>query len=208
MRWITDRLFDRLRDRRHGIDSAKRRSAAELQLASADSVEYQAVSYGEMEELLRLLRPGPADVFLDLGCGMGRAVSLAAMYPMRAVLGVEISGELCAIAKQNICKMAGQLKCHDVRIVEGNAADYAIPREVSIVYLFNPFTGATLRQVLENLALSINETPRRVRVVFYGTLSSESFAAEAGEHSWLKLETRHVLSSGTAVLVYRAFGAA
>ncbi len=197
-RWLTDRISDKYRDRKFGIASSARRSASDLGFTSPEYVEYQAVSYDDMEELLALLSPNAEDVFLDLGCGMGRAVCMAAMYPMRAVIGVEISAELCRLAQENVTKMAARFKCRDVRIVQSAAEQYAIPPEVSIVYLFNPFSGETLRRVLDN----IRSARHRMRVVFYGTLSSETFEAEAARCAWLRMDSRHVLASGIVVLVY------
>jgi len=202
-RWLIDRLLDGYQDRQFGIVSSPRRSSTDLGFTSPEYVEYQAVSYADMEELLGLLRLSAEDVFLDLGCGMGRAVCVAAMRPLRTVIGVEISAELCEIAQANVAKMAGRLKCRDVRIVRSAAETYTIPGDVSIVYLFNPFGGDVLRQVLKNTGASLRAAPRAVRLIFYGTLSSARFEAEAARHEWMKMVQKHVLASGIVVLVYR-----
>src|SRR5579875_1920758 len=73
-RWITDRFTDERRDKEFGIHTSERRSLAELGLASSDSEPYQPVSYEDFAELMRVVDFKDSDVFLDYGCGMGRAL--------------------------------------------------------------------------------------------------------------------------------------
>ena len=86
---------------------------------------------------------------------MGRALCLAALYPFRSVIGVELSPELCKIAQQNVDRIKAKLRCQDVQIVNGNAIKYKVPSDVSIIYFFNPFVGEVMRKVLDNIALSL-----------------------------------------------------
>ncbi len=199
--WIIDRVNDSRFDREFGICSARRR-VAQLGSGSSDFFPYQPASYRDLKEILDKLNIGLGEVLLDLGAGMGRAVCVAATYPFEAVIGVEISTELCAIAKHNLKATQDKLKCKNVQIVNSDAARYEIPDCVSIIYLFNPFGGAVLTQVLENVAASLNRAPRPVRVVFSGTISSRHFEHEAGRHEWLELGSRTVLGTGVIALSY------
>jgi len=63
--------------------------------------------------------------FIDIGSGKGRALLMAAEYPFRRIVGVELLPELHAIARENIAKCADrrvELLCTDAR-------DYEFPRE-------------------------------------------------------------------------------
>lgn len=42
---------------------------------------------------------------------------------------------------------------------------YRIPDEVSVVYMFNPFLGATFESVIAQLIGSVDRRPRAVRVI-------------------------------------------
>lgn len=201
-RWVADRLRDSRYDREFGISSSPQQQSKNSGLTSPELVHYQAVSYSDMRELLQSLAIGSSDVFLDYGSGMGRAVCLAATYPFRTVIGVEISPDLCGIARHNISQVSGKLRCRDVRIAEGNAADYEIPGEVSIFFFFNPFRGSVLARVLNNVARSVREFPRRIQMIFYGTVASNHFRAQAAKHEWLKLDVETVLGTGALVLLY------
>jgi precorrin-6B methylase 2 len=201
-RWAADRLLDRQLDRRFGIVSSQRRSTTELGLSSPDFVQYQPVSYPDMREILGQLRITNDDVFLDYGSGMGRAVCLAATYPFRSVLGLEISTELCQIARRNVQRVQNKLRCKKIEIIQANALDYLVPADASIIFLFNPFGGAALARVLDNIGDSARHSRRKVQVIFYGTVSSIAFRQETSKRSWLKLESEMVLKTGAVALRY------
>jgi len=108
-------------------------------------------------DLARLLGHVPfaleRSTFVDLGSGMGRAVLLAAEQPFRQVVGVEFSPALHAIARDNLAATdRTRLRCRDVRLVRRDAETYPFPRGDLVVYLFNPFDGAILAEILERLA--------------------------------------------------------
>src|SRR6516225_8353137 len=45
-----------------------------------------------------------AFTFVDIGCGKGRALMVASAFPFRRLVGVEISPELCEIARANTAR--------------------------------------------------------------------------------------------------------
>ncbi len=53
-----------------------------------------------MRRALSALGPVERYDFLDLGCGKGRALIVAAEFPFRAITGVELSPALAAIARR------------------------------------------------------------------------------------------------------------
>jgi SAM-dependent methyltransferase len=188
--WIADRFKDHWADRRFRIVSAENRSPAQLGINLPGCSNYQPISYSDLFRLLNRIEISSEDVFLDFGSGMGRALCVAATYRFRSVLGVEISAELCRIAEQNIHRARLRLQCQDVRITNANAAEYLVPLEVSIVYFFNPFGPTLLSAVFENLAASLRNAPRPLRLVFYGTAASREFRNAAAQCDWLALRTQ------------------
>jgi len=97
--------------------------------------------------------PAPLDqyTFVDLGAGMGRAVLLAAEYPFRAVIGVELHPLLARIARRNIAawRSAGRARA-PMRTVCRDAAGFALPQGPCVAFLFNPFGAPVLRRMLAN----------------------------------------------------------
>lgn len=159
------RLRDTFRDWRLGIRTKGFIEAYDLG-HGRDCIDYEPVDYRFLDIVFRHLEADGNDVFLDYGCGKGRAVITAATYRFRRVIGVELSPQLSDEAKKNVDRAGVTLKCNDVQILTANAAKYVVPRDVSVIFLFNPFTGSVLAEVQRRIYESIREAPRRLRVVY------------------------------------------
>ncbi len=94
--------------------------------------------------------------FVDLGAGMGRAALLAAEYPFRGVVGIELHPTLARIARKNMAvwRTAGRARA-PMRIVCKDAAEFELPTGPCVVFLFNPFAGPVLRRVLARWSRSL-----------------------------------------------------
>jgi SAM-dependent methyltransferase len=118
---------------------------------------YYAVAPSVFQAILvrwrRCRPPAPIDefTFVDLGAGMGRAVLLAAEFPFRAAVGVELHPTLARIARKNLAlwRSAGRA-CAPMRIVCADAAEFELPAGPCVVFLFNPFGAPLLRRLLKN----------------------------------------------------------
>jgi SAM-dependent methyltransferase len=195
--WVMDRVLDRHLDAAFGIVTSGRSASEET-----DHSGYQATSYRDLQALFSFLEIGTSDVLLDYGSGMGRVLCLAATFPFRTVVGIESSSALAQQARENVERVKTKLCC-PVRVVTGDAENFAVPAEVTVVYLFNPFRGEILRRVLEQVNESVRQNPRALRVIYYGTVSCERFRREAALHPWLTPERELRLPTGARALLYR-----
>jgi SAM-dependent methyltransferase len=93
--------------------------------------------------------PGSFD-FVDLGCGKGRVLLVAANLGFKQVIGVEFARELAEIANQNFTKM----KVTNAAVVHADAAEYQFPDSDLVVYLYNPFLPQVMKKVVANLKRS------------------------------------------------------
>lgn len=153
--------------RRAGITTAGVIAVEELGFAPDDRVRYMASQWWTLRRILPRDEVGPDDVFVDFGCGMGQVLYQAAVrYPFRRVEGVEMSPDLTAIAARNLERNRRKFACRDVRLVTSDVLDYAIPDDVTVAYLFNPFGGAIFASVAERLVRSVEAHPRRLRVIY------------------------------------------
>lgn len=117
------------------------------------ATHYEATPVADFAALLAAA-PIAADEFsfIDIGSGMGRVVLLAARMPFRQVVGVELSGALHAIARDNLKAYTGRpLRCRDVRLVHRDAADYHFPAGNIVVFFYNPFFAPMLARIVQNL---------------------------------------------------------
>ena len=89
-------------------------------------------------------------MFVDVGCGKGKTLMVAARLGFRSVVGVEFAPELAAIAAANIRKVG----IGNAAVVEGDAAAFTFPDDPLVVYFYNPFSREVMQQVIANLARS------------------------------------------------------
>jgi len=110
--------------------------------------------------------------FIDIGSGKGRALLLAAEYPFRRIIGVELLPELDLVARQNIVRLALPDRENRLETVCGNAAEFQFPADPLFVFLFNPLPEAELETTLHNLERSIAEHPRPLVVLYVNPVFS------------------------------------
>jgi hypothetical protein len=109
--------------------------------------------------------------FIDLGSGKGRVLMMAADYPFRRILGVELLSGLHRVADENIRKYkSAAQKCFAVESVCGDAREFIFPPEPTVLYLFNPLLESGLERVMANLELSLRRNSRPVYVIYHNPL--------------------------------------
>jgi SAM-dependent methyltransferase len=139
-----------------------------------DSQGYDSNDYFHIRKLLRSLNLTSSDVVYDLGCGMGRMLCLAAQYPVRRCIGIEIMPELCEIARFNALRLR---KCRSViEVICCDCAKADLARG-TVYLMFNPFGDATMRAVLGNIHSSLQSDPRSVRFVYTNAVHENQLAA-------------------------------
>jgi SAM-dependent methyltransferase len=135
--------------------------------------------------------------FIDIGSGKGRVLLMAADYPFRRVIGIELLPALHRIAQQNIHKyVEKKRRCPQVESVCQNAVDFEFPDEPMVLYLFNPLGEVNLIKVISNLNRSLLSKPRPGYALYHNPLL-EHVLLNAG---WRKLrgEQYYSLFSFTA----------
>ena len=129
--------------------------------------------------------------FIDIGSGKGRALLLAAAYPFRRVVGIELLPELQVVAEQNIRTPSGKERaCGEVQALCGDATQFIFPAETLVVFLFNPLPEAGLKKVVSNLEASLRENPRPAYVIYASPVfekvltASSELARIGGTHQY------------------------
>ena len=105
--------------------------------------------------------------FIDLGCGKGRAVLLASQLGFREAVGVELNRGLADIALANVIAWTAAEKAHcPIRIVCGDALDFAWPDGPILVYLYNPFGEPVVQALTRILEARFSENPAGLEVIY------------------------------------------
>jgi hypothetical protein len=172
-------------DFEHGVDTTWATVSLRTRIREwLSGGQYQPSEPALFAEILGAL-PVAVDgfTFIDLGSGKGRTLLMAASYPFRRIIGMELLDELNNIARQNIARYRNdQQKCFNIEAQTGDARYFEFPLEPTILYLFNPFPRHVWRQVLANLHRSLLAAPRQVYVIYHNPVHEDILAAQ----SWLQ----------------------
>jgi SAM-dependent methyltransferase len=156
----------------HGVDTTSATVHWRDRLLGVFHSAYQPTEPALFHEMLHALAVNfTGFVFLDLGSGKGRTLLMAAEYPFRRIVGVELLPALDRVAQENFRKhTSAAQKCFALESVCGDACEFEFPAEPTVLYLFNPLPEAGLATVIENLERSLEAHPRKVFVLYHNPL--------------------------------------
>lgn len=117
------------------------------------------------------------DVFFDLGSGLGQVAILVNLLAGITTRGIEFEPAFCDYARD----CAAALNLSNVTFINANArnANYS---EGTIFFMFTPFRGDILQEVLE--ILRKESLRRKIKLITYGPCT-----AEVALHTWLDFIT-------------------
>ncbi|WP_460709601.1 class I SAM-dependent methyltransferase [Lysobacter terrae] len=128
---------------------------------STEMVFYQPTPARHIFQMIAASGLGEGDVLIDLGSGIGHVPLLAAITTRARTIGVEIEPAYVACAQQ----VASSLNLANATFVQGDVrdTDFSVG---SVFYLYTPFKGAILRDVLDRLWAEAKR--RAIRVCTFG----------------------------------------
>jgi SAM-dependent methyltransferase len=181
-------------DRRFGVDTAGIIARENLRIsgpAAEQAIHYQAAQPLLFEEAITGLKIDYRDyIFVDYGCGKGKAVLMASSFPFRRIVGVELSTHLAAIASGNIRRYkARRQRCRALEIVCADATEFEPPDAPLVCFFYNPFREAVMSRVLDKLEQSWNANPRDLHIVYLypeldGLFRRRNFLVNTRDKSW------------------------
>lgn len=146
----------------------------EIAAPAPQTVFYQPTPARHALDLLARLDLGADDVLIDLGSGLGHVPLLAAACTPARCVGIEHEAAYVASARE--CAQALRLRRVEFVHADARVAELAAG---TVFYLYTPFTGELLAQVLERLrALSLR---RPIRLASLGPCT-QTLAAQP----WLR----------------------
>lgn len=168
------RRLSSLVDRHLGIVTTDERVAARLAIDQAVYLgTFRAGGWTGLWRMLRRIDPQNTDVLLDVGCGAGRVVCVAARLRWRRVIGLDVSPQFARLAEQNAASLRGRRT--EITIVEADATRFYVPDDVTVVSLYNPFRGELMRETLKRILESADRAPRRLRILYGNPHEHELF---------------------------------
>jgi SAM-dependent methyltransferase len=169
---LAARVLDLHFDLAFGTDTRKMVENADLRDVTSPNlvrgIRYEPTRALAFRRVMRAARVDTGGGFVDLGCGKGRTLILAALCGFTRVKGIDYSRALCAVAERNLAAFrARSRRSFRSSVVAMDAADYAFTREDTVVYLYNPFDAGVLAAVLARLHRSLQVHPRKVWIVYH-----------------------------------------
>lgn len=175
--WQRRHPFDRL----NGTRTSGTVPAQDLDISAAarnEAVGYGGSQPGVLRAAMSALPALDGFTFVDLGCGKGRPLFVASEFQFKAIIGVELSPRLAAIAADNARIMRLRYPQRvPVQVVTGDASTYALPPGDLVVLLYNPFGRPLIRKVVHNVEHALTGPQRSVFVVYYNPVHGDCFDA-------------------------------
>ena len=170
-------------DWKYGTDTMRwvdRNALATRSDNRSHSAPFRATKVGPLLQLLDRLKLPRDCNFVDIGSGKGRVLLIASQYGFRNVVGIEFSGELCAIARRNVEAYSRKAKPLSlIQVIEADATTYQFQAGDRILFMYNPFDALILAKVVNNIRLSLEENPRRIWLLYNTPLHHEGIKKAA-----------------------------
>ena len=172
------KFADRFFDTRYGTETSALVENAHMRDVTSDNlsrgIRYEPTRALPLRRVLRAAHIPTEGVFVDMGCGKGRVCMLAIEHGFARIVGIDYSPRLCELARKNLeifKQRTGREFEADIRGVD--AVNYQFAGDETVLYLFNPFDGAVLGQVIGPLLASLAKRPRAVWVVYHNPVWRE-----------------------------------
>lgn len=160
------RAAERFLERRYGVQTGEYVYLEDLGLDSDQRVWHHPSDWMALRRALERLDVTGDDVFVDYGSGLGRAVIVAATFPFRQVIGVEMSAEMTRRAQSHVERTTRHHRAGEVKLVASDALAWKVPPDITVAYLYCPFTEDVFDAVIKKLVESVDRHPRPLRLVY------------------------------------------
>lgn len=138
----------------------------DAEIISKERTFYEGMAYLPLRRALAALKPGAADVFADLGSGKGAALVTAGRSPLKRIIGVELGDDLNRVARGNIERARPRLRCRDFELVTSDVLEWPVPDDLSIVFMYCPFTGQLFSRAMDRIIASYDRNPRQLHILY------------------------------------------
>jgi SAM-dependent methyltransferase len=168
-------------EKKYGIQTTGADELKKLEAKGIDTLHatiYMPVSYMVIEKSLEKLKqvyPSIQSHFIDIGCGKGRALCVAAHYGFKKITGIDFSKEFCDVAKLNCGNTKLKIPDAAFDVINNDAFYYEIPESADCIFLFNPFDEIIMSGVVKNIRASLKNTPRTLAIIYVNPLHRSLF---------------------------------
>jgi hypothetical protein len=157
---MNSRGYDYLDELISGLLQFEEPSAEIVQLDS-EMVAYQPTPVRHIFDLIRRTPLTDQDFLIDLGSGLGHVTLMASICTSANCTGIELEPSYVDCAR----KSARSLNLNNARFIQGDVRAANLS-DGTVFYLYTPFSGAILRDVLNSLRQEA--VKREIRICTFG----------------------------------------
>lgn len=131
-------------------------------LYSGEYYESKPFDHSSIDHVFEEIKALPCEKrFLDIGCGKGQILLMAAMSEMKKIGGIEWNADIAEICRNNMDKLGVSAD-----IMTGDATEYVDIDGYSIFFFYNPFGENGIRKVVNNILESRKRRNRDIFLVY------------------------------------------
>ncbi len=169
-------------EKKYNINTTSYHNLSRFQITGSQlkhATEYMPVNYFTIEQLLfNLPSNAKQGAFLDIGCGKGRGLCVAAAFGFNKVVGIDFAKEMIDRAEINLIQTKIVYPNIQYLVLWKDISNFDIEKDVSTVFLFNPFDEILMRIVIHKINASLKNHPRTFYVLYASPKHEELFFAE------------------------------
>lgn len=165
-------------EKKYNIDSTGADELYSLEERGIDishATIYMPASYDLLEHLFDRVKLSTFNHFLDIGCGKGRAMCVAAGRGVEKISGIEFSKELFETAKINLENTKAKYTHLNYDLYNNDAFYFKIENDIDCIFMFNPFDDVIMSGVLENIEISLATHPRKMTIIYFNPIQKHLF---------------------------------
>jgi len=157
---VDDYIFEK----RYKLDTRTEVAIDDLDISQEDKQhadKYKPTRARYFRKIMEKVDLGREGVLVDVGCGKGRILLLAAEHGFDQVIGLEISPALCQIAERNVDAFRKvNPESGSIKVVCTNILDYQMTGNENVFFLYSPFGYSVTDRFLEMVRESLKKHPR------------------------------------------------
>ena len=190
-------------EKKYGINTTGADELLKLEKQGIDishATIYMPVSYTLLEEAFKqlnfnkpqIINHKPKTHFLDIGCGKGRALCVAAHQGFNKVTGLDFAKDLCEAAKENLQITKQYISALEFKVINNDAFYFEIPDDVDCIFFFNPFDEIIMSGVVNNIFESLQSNPRNISIIYVNPLHKELFLKAGYKETWYRKKMKYL----------------
>lgn len=173
-------IYDEIRgELKYNIQTTSITETKKLKIKGFDTTganEYMPSNYVLLNRVFKELNTYSHNkTFIDIGCGKGRALIVAAHFGFQELTGVEFIATHCQDAQKQIHKIEKLFNKALFHIICMDATQYEIPDHAQTLFFYNPFNEEVMNKVIQNIRESLVRKKRQLFVIYFSPLYKQNF---------------------------------